>query len=250
MAFAPDGSLYIAQTTRGWGKGDGLQRIVWSKKTPVEIAKMELIRDGFRLTFTSKMNAAQLAEVGRYRLGRFRYLYLPAGSPRTDESPVTIDAIRVGEDERSVEIPVRDLQPGYIYELELDDVRSADGKPVENPQAFYTLTRVLDGRTFTGPLSAPLLKPVATSDAAPDPEAGRRIYGTFCVTCHQADGRGGALPGTQGLAATLVAALPFAVVADGLRVRVKVTPKAGRNRVDGLAPEADGGVCGIQPRKI
>lgn len=37
-------------------------------------------------------------------------------------------------------------------------------------------------------------------------------------------------------------ALPFAAVADGLRVRVKVTPKAGRNRAGGLAPEADGGV--------
>ncbi len=38
-------------------------------------------------------------------------------------------------------------------------------------------------------------------------------------------------------------ALPFAAASDGLRVRVKVTPKAGRNRVDGLAPEADGGVA-------
>lgn len=36
---------------------------------------------------------------------------------------------------------------------------------------------------------------------------------------------------------------PFAAVADGLRVRVKVTPKARRNRVEGLAPEADGGVA-------
>ncbi len=33
---------------------------------------------------------------------------------------------------------------------------------------------------------------------------------------------------------------PFAAAADGLRVRVKVTPRAGRNRVDGLAPGADG----------
>lgn len=38
------------------------------------------------------------------------------------------------------------------------------------------------------------------------------------------------------------ATLPFAAVADGVRVRVKVTPKAGRNRAGGLAPEADGGV--------
>ncbi len=206
MAFAPDGSLYVAQTTRGWGKGDGLQRIIWSKKTPVEIAKMELTRDGFRLTFTDVMNAAQLAEASRYRLGRFRYLYLPAGSPRADESPAVIDALRVSEDHRSVEIAVRDLQPGYIYELELDDLRSKAGKPVENPQAFYTLTRLLDGRTFTGPMSEPLIAAVAKTHTAPDPEAGRRVYGTFCVTCHQADGKGGALPGTEGLAATLVAA--------------------------------------------
>jgi mono/diheme cytochrome c family protein len=206
MAFAPDGSLYIAQTTRGWGRGDGLQRLVWSGKTPVETAKMELIRDGFRLTFTAEMDPARLAETERYRLGRFRYLYLPAGSPRVDESSAGIDAIRVAGDHRSVEIVVRDLQPGYLYELELDDLRSANGRAVENPQGFYTLTRLLDGRAFAGPLSAPLIKPVAKAETAPDPEAGRRIYGTFCVTCHQPDGKGGALPGAEGLAAVAVAA--------------------------------------------
>lgn len=206
MAFAPDGSLYLAQTTRGWGKGDGLQRIVWSKNTPVEMQKMELTRDGFRLTFTEVMNAEQLGQVNRYRLGRFRYLYLPSGSPRVDEAAASIDAIRIAGDHRSVEIRVQDLQPGYIYELELEDLHSASGQRVENPQAFYTLTRLLDGRTFAGPMSKPLMAAVAKSDTAPDPEAGRRVYGTFCVTCHQPDGKGAALPGTEGLAATLVAA--------------------------------------------
>jgi mono/diheme cytochrome c family protein len=206
MAFAPDGSLYVAQTTRGWGKGDGLQRIVWSKKTPVEIEKMELTEDGFRLTFTEAMNAAQLEQVGSYQIGRFRYLYLPRGSPRTDESKANIEGLRVAADHRSVELVLGDLEPGFIYELELLSLESAAGKPVENPLAFYTLTRLLDGRTFTGPISSPLLAPVARTDAAPDSEAGRRIYGTFCVTCHQPDGKGGALPGMEGAAATLVAA--------------------------------------------
>jgi mono/diheme cytochrome c family protein len=123
-----------------------------------------------------------------------------------DESPAAIDAIRVAADHRSVELAVRDLQPGYVYELELVDLRSAEDRLVENPQAFYTLTRLLDGRTFEGPMSKPLIAAVERSNAAPDPEAGRRIYGTFCVTCHQPDGKGGALPGTDGLAATLVAA--------------------------------------------
>lgn len=206
MAFAPDGSLYLAQTTRGWGQGDGLQRIVWSKKTPVEIATMQLTAKGFRLTFTTAMDEARLREAGTYRLGRFRYLYLPAGSPRVDEVAAEITQIHVAEDLRSVEITVRDLQPGHIYELELESLHAADGRPMENPHAFYTLTRTLDGRTFTGPMSEPLVIAAAKADKGPDVTNGRRVYGTFCVTCHQADGKGGALPGSAAGPATLVAA--------------------------------------------
>ena len=207
MAFAPDGSLYVAQTTRGWGQGDGLQRIVWSKKESVEIATMQLTGDGFRLTFTTKMDEAALRAVQSYRLSRFRYLSLPKGSPRVDESSAPITAIRVDTDRRGVELAVGDLQPGYIYELELENLCAADGRPVENPQAFYTLNRTLDGRVFTGPMDKPLLAATTKADAGPDPENGRRIYGTFCVVCHQPDGKGGALPGLPAASqATLVAA--------------------------------------------
>ncbi|MCR6631300.1 MAG: DUF167 family protein [Magnetospirillum sp.] len=37
-------------------------------------------------------------------------------------------------------------------------------------------------------------------------------------------------------------ASPVTTVADGVRVRVRLTPKAARDRIDGLAAEADGGV--------
>lgn len=207
MAFAPDGSLYVAQTTRGWGQGDGLQRIVWSKKEPVEIATMQLTREGFRLTFTAAMDAARLRNVKTYRLGRFRYLYLPKGSPRVDESAMEITEVRASEDQRSVELVVRDLAAGYIYEMELEQLHAANGRAVENPLAFYTLTRTLDGRTFTGPMDKPLLIAAKKADTGPDAENGRRIYGTFCVVCHQPDGKGGALPGSPAASqATLVAA--------------------------------------------
>ena len=38
-------------------------------------------------------------------------------------------------------------------------------------------------------------------------------------------------------------ASPFAVVADGVRVSLRVTPKASRNTMGGLAERADGGVA-------
>ena len=34
---------------------------------------------------------------------------------------------------------------------------------------------------------------------------------------------------------------PFSEIATGLKVAVRLTPKASRDRIDGLAPEADGG---------
>ena len=34
---------------------------------------------------------------------------------------------------------------------------------------------------------------------------------------------------------------PFTAAADGLKVALRVTPKAGRNRIDGVAADADGG---------
>jgi len=196
MAFAPDGSLYVGQTTRGWGQGDGLQRIVWSGTTPVEIEKVQLTRDGFRLSFTTAMNAEQLADPKTWRLSRFRYLYLSKGSPRVDEAACPPTAIRPAPGGRSVELVLADLDPGYIYEIEPEDLHAASGEALENPLAFYTLNRLLDGRRFTGPMSKPLLIAEAKADTGPDPEAGRQVYATFCVICHQADGRGGALPGT------------------------------------------------------
>lgn len=36
---------------------------------------------------------------------------------------------------------------------------------------------------------------------------------------------------------------PFAAAADGVRVTVRLTPGAGRNRIAGLAPGPDGGVA-------
>ncbi len=196
MAFAPDGGLYVGQTTRGWGKGDGLQRVVWSGKTPVEMEKVQLSEEGFRITFTAAMNRQQLSDPKTWRVSRFRYLYLPAGSPRVDESHCPPTAIRIGENARSVELSIDDLEPGYIYEIEPLGLQSATGTALENPLAFYTLNRLLDGSEFTGPLSKPLLIAEAKAKGGPDPEAGRQVYATFCVVCHQADGSGGGLPGT------------------------------------------------------
>ena len=56
-------------------------------------------------------------------------------------------------------------------------------------------------------MDKPLPIAAKKTNAGTDAENGRRIYGTFCVVCHQPDGKGGALPGSPAVSqATLVAA--------------------------------------------
>lgn len=200
LAFAPDGSLYLGQTTRGWASGDGIQRLVWTGETPVEIQTMRLTERGFALTFTTPMDVEQLSNPQNYHLQRFRYLYQSAyGSPRTDEEAVAVRDIQVSEDGRRVELALSELEPGFIYEMELENMASREGHPVANPLAYYTLNRLHSGRTFTGPLGRPLkiapAKKTADAKSTPDLVEGRRVYAAYCVTCHQANGRGGGVPG-------------------------------------------------------
>ena len=52
LAFAPDGSLWVGQASHGWTGDDGIQRIVYSGKPPMEVYSMSLTSKGFDLTFT------------------------------------------------------------------------------------------------------------------------------------------------------------------------------------------------------
>jgi hypothetical protein len=52
LQFAPDGSLWIGQTDHGWVGDQGIQRISWNGKVPMEILAMNVTSQGFDLTFT------------------------------------------------------------------------------------------------------------------------------------------------------------------------------------------------------
>lgn len=191
MAFSPDGVLYVGQTS--WGVGEGLQRVIWDEKPPVEILAVRLLSRGFALDFTVPMNAAAAARTETFRVNRFRYLYHARyGSPQIDVASVPVTAVRVSNDTRQVELDLADLQPGYVYEFQLETLNAASGEILGNPSAFYTANRLLGGERFTGPFTKPILTPEQSAKgSAVDLAAGKVTYDTFCVACHQADGRGG-----------------------------------------------------------
>ncbi len=204
-AFAPDGSLYLGQTA-GWGAGsDGLQRVSWDGSLPADVLTMTLTDRGFALTFTRPMDRALLAQPSSYKFTRFRFYYqIKYGSPWVDEASVPVTDIQVAPDACSVELALERLEPGFVYELSLLELRAKDGESLANPIGYYTANRLRNGQIAMGGttrLPFPGESALGARESAAEDErsretliaAGEKVYKLFCVACHQPDGRG--LPG-------------------------------------------------------
>src|SRR5437016_1218396 len=131
LLFAPDGSLFIGGTNRGWGsrgtKSFAVERVVWTGKTPFEIHEMRARPDGFELTFTQPVDPKTAGDPASYKLLTYTYIYQASyGSPEVDHTYPEIDRAEVAADHKSVRLFAK-VEEGHIHELHLPGVRSAEG---------------------------------------------------------------------------------------------------------------------------
>jgi hypothetical protein len=147
LVFAPDGSLYVGMTNRGWGSRGGapygLQRLAYTGKLPFEIHTMRLTKTGFDLTFTKGVDPAAASPARAYNLVSFTYPYYGRyGAPEVDKKVHPIDTVTIAPDAKKVSLAVGGLKPGRVYELRLTGVLSAEKEPVLHPEAYYTLNNL------------------------------------------------------------------------------------------------------------
>ena len=161
MSYGPDGSLYVGQTNRGWGSAgtedEGLQRLVWSGRTPFEMKTIKAMPDGFEIEFTQPVDKATASDPDSYVVSSFIYKYHPVyGSPAVNIEPNPVWAVQVSKDGRKARILVDDLRENYIHEIKAPGVRSyADGYPVLHETGYYTLKNIPDGPKLDLPRPAP-----------------------------------------------------------------------------------------------
>lgn len=149
LTFAPDGSLFVGGTSRGWSSQGrepfALERLVWTGKTPFEIHEMRARHDGFELTFTQPVDPETAGDVDSYEMTTHTYIYQKNyGSPEVDATTPTITRAVVSKDRMSVRLHMDQVQLGHVHVLDIHGVRSADHKPVLHPQAYYTLNQIPD----------------------------------------------------------------------------------------------------------
>jgi hypothetical protein len=147
LQFAPDGSLFVGGTNRGWGSRGSqpysLDRLIWTGKTPFEIQEMRAKSDGFELTFTEKIDPATAADINSYRLTTYTYLYQQQyGSPEVDGTTPEIKKIEIAPGNRSVRLFIDKIQEGHVHELHASGLRSTTAQPLLHPIAYYTLNYI------------------------------------------------------------------------------------------------------------
>ncbi len=177
LAFGPNHALWVGQTARrsGWTGSRGLQRIEWTGKTPMAVEEMHLTEDGFELVFTRPVASDTATKPSAYSVRHYYYEYhRKYGSRRFDERPVEVKGVEV-RGKRRVALRLARLKPGYVYELHLDGIRSADGHPLIGDFLCYTVNRLVDGTA--PPPQIPATREVARK--TPETPTPARVPGVY-----------------------------------------------------------------------
>ncbi|MFN0205579.1 MAG: hypothetical protein ACKVS6_04615 [Planctomycetota bacterium] len=147
MCWGKDASMFVGMTNRGWGsrgsRGEGLQRLVWTGKTPFEVKEIRAAKDGFELIFTQTIDADAARDPKSYSGIRFSYLYHERyGSEEVQKADLKILSAKPGAGGKSVKLTIDGLRKGFVHELHFDGVLSAAGQPLLHRVAYYTLNEI------------------------------------------------------------------------------------------------------------
>jgi len=151
LLFAPDGSLFVGETNRGWGSAgeanDGLQRLVWNKNIPFEMKNVKAMPDGFEIEFTQPVDPKSAEDLASYAVESFTYKYQPVyGSPPVNIQEHSLKGVKLSDDGLKARILVNNLRKDYVYNITLEGVREKEhAYSLVHTTAFYTLNNIPDG---------------------------------------------------------------------------------------------------------
>ncbi len=151
LVFAPDGSLFVGETNRGWGSAgeanEGLQRLVWNRETPFEMRTVKAMPDGFEIEFTKPVDKKSAENLASYSINSFIYKYFPVyGSPPVKAMDHEILGVEVAEDGMKVRVAIANPQQYHIHRISLPGLREqSNSHELIHTDAYYTLNEIPSG---------------------------------------------------------------------------------------------------------
>jgi hypothetical protein len=147
VEFTPGGNLLCGGTNRGWPvrgiKPFALERLEWSGKMPFEINRVTIEPDGFRITFTKPVEPITGSLPTSYAISAFTHPYHAGyGGPEIEQRKPAVRSVSLAEDGLSTKIILDKLERGFVYELDLVELRSRDKEELLHRNAFYTVNEI------------------------------------------------------------------------------------------------------------
>ena len=144
LIFDNTGVLWVGFTGRGWAAGEGLKKVTFTGVAPADILRINLLKDGFRLTFTRPLDRATATNADNYSIRHFELAWQAAyGTSPSNSATVKPTSVLLSEDGTSVHLKLPELLPEKIYEFRVDGLRTATGNAIAHPLAFYTANRLV-----------------------------------------------------------------------------------------------------------
>ncbi len=142
-----DGSLFAGLSNRGWSSlgtaAYGLQRLVWTGKTPFEIKEIQARHDGFELVMTRPVQIETARQIGSYSVSSYTYTYHSTyGSDEIQKKRLAIRSVQLSQDQLRIRLRIDGLREMFVHELHAPGLRSQDGQPLLHPTGYYTLNRI------------------------------------------------------------------------------------------------------------
>ncbi len=151
MSWGTDNGMFVGGTNRGWGsvgkEAYGLERLVFTGKTPFEMKAVRAMPDGFEIEFTLPADKKTAEDVNSYDVSSYTYKYHPVyGSPIVDRKDNAVRGAKLSADGLRVRIVVDGLREGYIHDIKPEKVVSAQDKiALLHGAAYYTLNSIPSG---------------------------------------------------------------------------------------------------------
>jgi hypothetical protein len=149
VEFTPKGQLIAGgfTTTRQWPvRGTeplALQRLDWSGVTPFEVKEINILPNGFRITFTKPVNTEVAAKAENYALSTYTYIYHAAyGSPEVDHTRPRVLSATPSADGLSVTLVIDKLMVDHVHDFDFTKLSSRENEPLLHRRAYYTMNEI------------------------------------------------------------------------------------------------------------
>ena len=145
--FTPKGQLIVGGTNRGWPvRGPqpfALQRVDWNGTIPFEVKEINVLPDGFLLTFTQPLHPELAARADSYQLTSYTHIYRQGyGSPEVDHHDVPVISASLRAKGTQVQLRSPDRIKGHVHDFDLSALRSFQDKHLVHNRAYYTLNEI------------------------------------------------------------------------------------------------------------